>query len=163
MMLDTLVRASIDGAIFAAMVWILSRTVSCLPAAAKAFLWWCVAAKFVVALVWTTPVSASAAPGPAPASPTTAPIVHSSSSGVEPAVENREARAAGARTIPWSMVVLIAWGLGCGVAVYRGFGRWRNVQSVAARASRAPEHLQSMTADLASSDWPPTSARRAHL
>ena len=56
MMLDTLVRASIDGAIFAAMVWILSRTVSCLPAAAKAFLWWCVAAKFVVALVWTTPV-----------------------------------------------------------------------------------------------------------
>ena len=145
-MLDTLVRASIDGAIFAALVWILSRTVSCLPAAAKAFLWWCVAAKFVVALVWTTPVFVPLLPAPGPASPTTAPIVHSSSSGVEPAVEAAEA---GARTIPWSMVVLIAWGLGCGVAVYRGFGRWRNVRSVAARASRAPEHLQSMTADLA--------------
>ena len=94
-MLDTLVRASIDGAIFAAIVWILSRTVSCLPAGAKAFLWWCVAAKFVVALVWTTPVSVPLLPAPAPASPTTAPIVHSSSSGVEPAVETGEARAAG--------------------------------------------------------------------
>ena len=88
-MLDTLVRASIDGAIFAALVWILSRTVSCLPAAAKAFLWWCVAAKFVVALVWTTPVFVPLLPAPGPASPTTAPIVHSSSSGVEPAVEAR--------------------------------------------------------------------------
>ncbi len=148
-MLDTLVRASIDGAIFAAMVWILSRTVSCLPAAAKAFLWWCVAAKFVVALVWTTPVSLPLLPAHAPASPATVAIEPSSSSSLEPALENREARAAGPRTIPWSMVVLIAWGLGCGVAIYRGFGRWRNVQSVTARASRAPEHLQSMTADLA--------------
>ena len=148
-MLDTLVRASIDGAIFAAMVWILGRTVSCLPPAAKAFLWWCVAAKFVVALLWTTPVPLPLLPAHAPASASAAPIVHSSSSGAEPAVENGEGGAAGPRTIPWSMVVLIAWGLGCGVAVYRGFGRWRNVQSVTARASRAPEQLQSMTADLA--------------
>ena len=54
-MLSILLRASIDGAIVAAIVWAVSRLPRLSPAA-RALLWWCVAVKFVVSLVWLTPV-----------------------------------------------------------------------------------------------------------
>ena len=52
----TLLSASIDGAIFVAIVWILSRAVRTLSPAARTMLWWAAAAKFLIALVWVTPV-----------------------------------------------------------------------------------------------------------
>ena len=159
-MLDTLVRASIDGAIFAALVWILSRTVSCLPAAAKAFLWWCVAAKFVVALVWTTPVFVPLLPAPGPASPTTAPIVHSSSSGVEPAVEAGGGRCAHDPVVDGGSdrVGSRLW--------HRGLSRVRSLAKRAVSSSAGLEGSRTPAVDdrrSGGSDWPPTSARRAHF
>ncbi len=52
----TLLSASIDGAFFVAIVWILSRAVRTLSPAARTMLWWAAAAKFLIALVWVTPV-----------------------------------------------------------------------------------------------------------
>ena len=54
-MTSTLLGASIDGAVFAAIVWILTRIVQLSPST-RTLLWWCAAAKFVIALTWTTPI-----------------------------------------------------------------------------------------------------------
>ena len=55
-MLEILLRASLEGAILVGAVWALCRFVPRLSPATRTALWWCVAAKFVLALVWTTPV-----------------------------------------------------------------------------------------------------------
>ena len=55
-MLEILVRASFEGAILVAMIWALCRCLPRLSAATRTVLWWCAAAKFVLALVWTAPV-----------------------------------------------------------------------------------------------------------
>ena len=56
MMLAVLARASLEGAIVAALVWIAIRCLPRLSPATRAALWWCAAAKFLLALVWVTPV-----------------------------------------------------------------------------------------------------------
>ena len=62
-MVSTLARASLDGAILVAAVWVLSRVVRLTPAT-RTLLWWCAAAKFVVALAWTTPMAIPVLPAP---------------------------------------------------------------------------------------------------
>ena len=56
MMLAVLARASLEGAIVAALVWTVIRWLPRLSPATRAALWWCAAAKFLLALVWVTPV-----------------------------------------------------------------------------------------------------------
>ena len=65
-MVSTLARASLDGAILVVAVWVLSRLLRLTPAT-RTLLWWCAAAKFVVALAWTTPIAIPVLPAPAPA------------------------------------------------------------------------------------------------
>ena len=77
MILDLLARASIGGAIVVALVWVLNRALPGLPAGTRAFLWWCAAAKFVVVLLWTTPVLVPVLPAP-DRDPGSAPIVRES-------------------------------------------------------------------------------------
>ena len=59
-MVFTLARASMDGALLVvaiwAAIWLLDRVLLLSPAT-RAMLWWCAAAKFVVALTWTTPIA----------------------------------------------------------------------------------------------------------
>ena len=62
-MLDLLVRASLEGAVLAAGVWLVCRALPRMSPGVRALLWWCVAAKFVVALVWLTPVGVPVLPG----------------------------------------------------------------------------------------------------
>jgi bla regulator protein BlaR1 len=67
-MTSTLLSASTDGAIFAAAVWVLIRVVELSPST-RTLLWWCAAAKFVLALTWTTPIAVPLLPtASAPAS-----------------------------------------------------------------------------------------------
>ena len=159
-MLDTLVRASIDGAIFAALVWILSRTVSCLPAAAKAFLWWCVAAKFVVALVWTTPVSVPLLPAPAP-------CVSDYRSNRSLIIVRRRTccRSRGGRCAHDPVVDGGSDRVGSRLW-RRGLSRVRSLAKRAVCSSAGLEGSRAPAVDdrrSGSSDWPPTSARRAHF
>ena len=55
-MLEILVRASVEGAMLVAAVWAICRFLPRLSPATRTVLWWCAAAKFVLALVWTAPV-----------------------------------------------------------------------------------------------------------
>ena len=55
-MTSSLLGASIDGAVFAAIVWLVIRFVHLSPST-RTLLWWCAAAKFVLALTWTTPLA----------------------------------------------------------------------------------------------------------
>ena len=87
-MVSTLARASIDGAILVAAVWVLSRILRLTPAT-RTMLWWCAAAKFVVALAWTTPIAI-------PVLPAETTVVHRVDRAAAPRVEalSRAPRAA---------------------------------------------------------------------
>ena len=65
-MFESLLWASIGGAVGAALVWIVCRLAPRLSAPARAMLWWCVAAKFVTALVWVAPVRLPVLPAAPP-------------------------------------------------------------------------------------------------
>ena len=79
MMLAVLIRASLEGALVAALIWTVIRWLPRLSPATRAALWWCAAAKFLLALVWVSPLelrvlpawagtpAALSRPAPAPA------------------------------------------------------------------------------------------------
>ena len=56
-MTAALLRASLAGAVGVALAWCVCRLVPKLSPSARAWLWWCVALKFVVALVWAAPIA----------------------------------------------------------------------------------------------------------
>ena len=66
MMLEILVRASVEGAILVAAIWAICRFLPRLSPATRTVLWWCAAAKFVLALVWTAPVLVPILPAATP-------------------------------------------------------------------------------------------------
>ena len=78
-MMSILARASVEGAILVAAVWVLSRVLRLTPAT-RTMLWWCAAAKFVVALAWTTPIAI-------PILPAEAVVVHRASGSAAPLFE----------------------------------------------------------------------------
>jgi beta-lactamase regulating signal transducer with metallopeptidase domain len=55
-MTAALLRASMAGAVGVALAWCVCRLVPKLSASTRAWIWWCVALKFVVALVWAAPI-----------------------------------------------------------------------------------------------------------
>jgi hypothetical protein len=54
-MIAALARASIEGALLVVVVWLLARVLRVSPAT-RTVLWWCAAAKFVLALIRTAPI-----------------------------------------------------------------------------------------------------------
>ena len=65
-LLDILVRASLQGALFIALVWILCRLFPRLPAAVRCGLWWAACLKLLLGLVWVTPVELPVLPAAEP-------------------------------------------------------------------------------------------------
>lgn len=127
----------------------LNRALPRLPSATRAFLWWCAAAKFVVALVWTAPVLLPVLPAAermADAATTSVRIV------VEPqqtvSLQTPNERPHEARALPWSMLLVGGWCAGCFLSVYRGVGRWRRVRIAIPRSSPAQTRIKDMTGDL---------------
>ena len=67
---SALVRTSLQGALFIALVWLVCRLIPRLPAAVRCGLWWAACLKLLVGLVWTVPVPLPVLPAsPAEASP----------------------------------------------------------------------------------------------
>jgi beta-lactamase regulating signal transducer with metallopeptidase domain len=56
-MTAALLRASMAGAVGVVLAWCVCRLVPKLSASTRAWIWWCVALKFVVALVWAAPIA----------------------------------------------------------------------------------------------------------
>ena len=158
-MLSLLARASLEGALLAACVWIACRALPRLSPAVRALLWWCVAAKFLVALLWVSPIALPilpAAAGQAPVedagsrAPTLA--LPEAGAGVAPAgVESTASASDGTRdetAISWSAILLGLWGLGFGLAFARSLRSWQRTRAVVARSLPDDTGLDAVVRDL---------------
>jgi beta-lactamase regulating signal transducer with metallopeptidase domain len=152
-MLPLLARASLEGAVLAAGVWLVCRAVPRMPAGVRALLWWCVAAKFVVALVWLTPIGVPVLPRAAADAPGAAASV----AAAVPAAPGAESRpvpppdpGSGAPAIPWTAILVGVWALGLGVSLLRTLHDWRRTRAVVARSLPAGDGLNATVRELSS-------------
>ena len=65
-LLDALLRASVQGALFVAAVWALCRLFPGLPAGFRCALWWLACLKILVSFAWISPVELPLLPAPEP-------------------------------------------------------------------------------------------------
>jgi bla regulator protein blaR1 len=141
-MTDILVRASIEGTILATFAWLVTRLVPSIGPSARAVLWWCVAAKVVVALVWTTPILVPVLPSHGyptallrvPVGPTLPSLAGSPSEvlAVTPSVS-------------WTSLLLLVWAIGVGIAAAQALRRYGHAASVLTRATSADETTLELT------------------
>jgi bla regulator protein blaR1 len=154
-MVSILARASVDGAILVAAVWIVSRILRLTPAT-RTVLWWCAAAKFVVALAWTTPVAI-------PILPVETTVVHHVDRVAAPRADivsrapRRAApvqRSLGSSFVgglrEWTWFAAIGWSMGLVLAAVVGVRRWRETVRLLEGSEPAPDHLHAVATDLAS-------------
>src|SRR5262245_51798670 len=159
MMASTLLRASLDGAIVVAAVWILTRTVALTPAT-RTILWWCAAAKFVLALAWIAPIELPILPAEPPRSASAA--AATTGAAIERAVpstdvydkvatrvSSRVAPRVSDRALPlrslgeWSSFAALAWLGGLLLVALVAIQKWRATTAIL-RASlpASPETLE---------------------
>src|SRR5919106_1508419 len=148
-MSQLLLRASIEGAVFAAIVWVVIRMASGLSPAARTTLWWCVAAKFVFALVWTTPIPVPILP--AESLIRDAPVARAGSEliatdGAGAALERR-----GIASVPrrGSGLLLVLWAAGLTTAAVVAVARWKRMTDVIARSGAPSPAVETLAADVA--------------
>jgi beta-lactamase regulating signal transducer with metallopeptidase domain len=153
-MLAVLARASLEGAIVAALVWIAIRWLPRLSPATRAALWWCAAAKFLLALVWVTPVDLRVLPPPRAEAPAAlsrpAPVagtVLEPGTPVQPAPV-RSAPLDG-RSVNWPVVLLALWSAGLVAGAVIDLRRLTRTRRLIQRSSPAPEQTAATAAELA--------------
>jgi bla regulator protein blaR1 len=154
MMLPTILRASLDGAILVALVWLVTQALPRLSPAARTILWWCASAKFLIALMWITPIPV--------------PILPADDSAI-PRVTMRGSRAASEQATPVPSSTLSppqdsatsgtergvfialasAWAAGFLLVAGVSVRRWQQTIGAITRSSAAPLPVQSAAADLA--------------
>ena len=151
-MLSLLVRASLEGAVLAACVWLVCRALPRMSPGVRALLWWCVAAKFVVALVWLTPIGVPVLPGTAAGAPVATaaapPLSPPEAAGAANGPALPPAPGSGAPAIPWTALLVGAWALGVGISLLRTLHGWRRTQAVVARSLPADEGLHAVVREL---------------
>lgn len=156
--MDLLVHASIGGFIVVSFVWLAGRILP-MPSSVRAALWWCASAKFVVALVWTSPVALPLLP------PASATSMARASGGLDlaPAAsagpgdldrdETDDAAAtppvtAGVTGVDWQVIALAIWAAGTLTAGAIGIGRWRTTRQIVSGSMPAPAEWTAHVADL---------------
>jgi beta-lactamase regulating signal transducer with metallopeptidase domain len=173
--LDALIRASVAGTVAVGIAWMLVRLLPRLSPSACTFIWFCAAAKFVMALLWVSPMqlavlpdraplavlpdvrqTSSASVGGLPAQRSTAldaGILPATSSLVDPAAPatalTMEADDSVA-TVMLSRTIELVYLLGVTVAIGLAARQWRRMRAMVDRAPLAPEPVQSAAAELAS-------------
>jgi bla regulator protein BlaR1 len=155
MMLDILVRASVEGAMVVGTIWVVCRLLPRLSPATRTALWWCAAAKFVLALVWTVPVHIPILP----ASVTSVEALHVSGVGARAASAHAvvpqsgtHASGAAASAPPrrWAVALVIAWLAGVVISAGIGIRRWKQMARVIVRSSSPAPGTEAIAAELAS-------------
>lgn len=154
-MLSLLVRASLEGAVLAACVWLVCRALPQMSPGVRTLLWWCVAAKFVVALLWLTPVGVPVLPRASVDAPgITASVTGASSASAEtagaatgPAVP---APGSDAPEIPSTAILVGAWALGLGISLLRTLQGWRRTRAVVSRSPPADAWLHGLVREISS-------------
>jgi len=155
MMVTAILRALLDGAILVGLIWLITRALPRLSPATKTILWWCASAKFVVALVWSTPVPVPILPaedGVIPrvtiqsGSAVSEPTAHTTSpAGV--AVQDSEPFAGNQRAL--FIALASAWASGFLLMVGVSVRQWRQTLGAFTRSIAAPPPVQAAAADLA--------------
>jgi beta-lactamase regulating signal transducer with metallopeptidase domain len=107
--LGALLRASLQGGLVIAAVWLVCRLLPRLPASVRCGLWWLACAKLAVSLVWAEPVRLALLPAPAPPAEVVLAVPATSSTLSDTSFV---APAAPAAPFPWERAVLGAWGAG---------------------------------------------------
>ncbi|HYW05858.1 MAG TPA: M56 family metallopeptidase [Longimicrobium sp.] len=148
-MLALLVRASLEGAVLAACVWLFCRALPWMSPGVRALLWWCVAAKFVVALVWVTPIAVPVLPSAAVEAPTAPPSAPIPAAADARGPGSLAAHGSDAPEIPWTAILVGGWALGVGISLLRTLRDWRRTRGVVARSLPAGDGLQAMARELA--------------
>ncbi len=153
MMLAVLARASLEGAIVAALVWTVIRWLPRLSPATRAALWWCVAAKFLVALVWVTPVELRVLPARAEAPGAVLRLAMPATGSIEsgthvPTTGAVEAPVDGT-SVNWPAVLLVLWGAGLVSGAVVDLRRLARTRRVIRRSSQATEQTAAMAAAVA--------------
>ena len=156
MMLAVLIRASLEGAIVAALIWTVIRWLPRLSPATRTALWWCAAAKFLLALVWITPVELRVLPAwagtpaalsrPAPAPAASAATVPDMPVPGAPAIN----APADDSAIGWPAVLLVLWSAGLVTGAVIDLRRLARTRRVMRRSSPATEQTAATAAALAS-------------
>jgi bla regulator protein blaR1 len=151
MMLTSLVRASLEGAVLVAGIWIVSRLWPRLPARTLAILWWCAAAKFLLALGWVAPIELRLLPAPqtAPLAALTAASSHSGADPSSPTVPVSDESARTGAGIGWRPVLLGAWMGGVALAMIVSIRRWRITAGLVERSVPATEDTTRIATEVA--------------
>jgi bla regulator protein BlaR1 len=150
MMLETLARASIEGACFICVIWIISRALPRLRPAAKAMLWWCAAAKVVVALAWGTQIAVPVFPAAdtrnaAPLALIAPSFGHASERDV-PVSTGGKSEAGG---VAWTWTFIGAWAAGMCLSAGLAVRGWREARGVVRRSTPADALLQASAREIA--------------
>ena len=155
-MLEILVRASFEGAILVAMIWTLCRFLPRLSPATRTVLWWCAAAKFVLALVWTSPVLVPILPADVRSTQEARLSVTgkdvAAAEAVAPLSAGSIRAAAGITGVNrgWTTAIVVVWLAGVVGAAGVGVRRWKQMAGLRARSTASPPATEAMAADLAS-------------
>lgn len=155
-MIAQLMQASIGGAIAVTLVWLTCRAVPTLSAATRAWLWWCVSAKFVVALVWVSPIAIAILPASAQrvvVAPSTNPVASltASPSLVSPEQTSSSALSDVGRMSWLEPIVLAIWAIGVTIAALVALRRWRRAHRIIRESQPATEDLRGVLVEIAAS------------
>lgn len=137
-MTDILLRASIEGTALAAFAWLVTRLVPSIGASARALLWWCVAAKVVGALVWTTPILVPVLPSSS--EQVTHPAMRAGSLAIPTDISAAGGEPVTASSIPWTTIFFLGWAIGASVAITLALRRWNDAATILKRATPA-DHI----------------------
>jgi bla regulator protein BlaR1 len=151
-MLEILARASLDGAFVICAVWIVNRALPRLSPGAKTMLWWCAAAKVVVALAWLTPVAIPILPAEPVAATTRAAPTTSVTTPAAGASSNPIAARADVDTsagVRWPWILTAIWGFGLCVSAGLSARRWRQTRRVVKRSGAAGSIVQQSAREIA--------------
>ena len=153
-MLAVLARASLEGAIVAALVWIAIRWLPRLSPATRAALWWCAAAKFLLALVWVTPVELRVLPARAEAPAALSRPAPVAGTALEPGTPVQPAPVVSApagrqRNVDWPVILLVLWSAGLVAGAAIDLRRLTRTRRVIRRSSPATEQTAATAAELA--------------
>src|SRR5687767_4248488 len=135
MMLSVLLRASLEGAVLVFLVWIVTRGCAWLSPGVRTILWWSAAAKFLIAVVWVSPVAVPILPDTTRATA----VVTSGSTApkalVIPAFDftDKGPNAESSGNNRWEQPALALWVVGLVSAAAFGARRWHHVRTVIAR------------------------------
>jgi len=153
MMLTVLARASLEGAIVAALVWTVIRWLPRLSPATRTTLWWCAAAKFVLALVWVTPVELRVLPprveAPAAVARQAQPVSDPLESGTPAPTASTVGATVDGAGVNWPAILLGLWCAGLVSLAVVDLRRLTRTRRVVRRSSPATEQTAATAAAIA--------------